>query len=106
MTTTRSAIQNSIDEIEFRAKLADMFENWYNKYSSVEGVFDRGCKEITTGYLMETKSFDSLREACFAWDQSQLLHITEQGKFILGTPKVLSECEGATFDIERLTYVE
>lgn len=99
-----SGIQVMLMENERREKLAKYFESFCNKYSGVEAVFGSNRAEITNGFLDETKEYDNLREAVMNWEQNQAMHITLEGKYILGQVKPFNECSNKIFDISALKY--
>lgn len=102
---TKSNIQLLIEEANRRTKLGDFFEEMSNKYESIEGVFDSNTKEVLKGFMVEGKEYGTIREACNAWEKNQVLHITNEGKYILGEIKPFNECQGKIFDIAILKYI-
>ena len=99
-----SGIQVMLMENERREKLAKYFESFCDKYSGVEAVFGSNRAEITNGFLDETKEYDNLHEAVMNWEPNQALHITLEGKYILGQVKPFNECSNKIFDISALKY--
>lgn len=101
---TISSLQVMLTEQNAREKIYENFKKFCDKYESVEGVFARNGQEITNGFLDETKEYESLYDAAMNWTPNESLHITQDGKYILGEVKTFNECQNKIFDISLLKY--
>ena len=85
---TKSYIQLQIESIQERAKFANDITKILESYQIQDGVFginNNNTYELSTGYFVENKSFDTIDQLIKEMNQNeQAVRITE-GKFILGT---------------------
>lgn len=84
---TKSIIQQQVELIQERAKFAGDINSLLESYRIIDGVFGvRQCNtfELSKGYFVEVKEFNSIDEAIKEMDQrSQAVRIIEN-RFILG----------------------
>lgn len=84
---TKSFIQLQVESIQERAKFANDITKILENYQIQDGVFgitNGNTYELSTGYFVECKSFDTIDQLIKEMNQkTQAVRITE-GKFILG----------------------
>jgi len=84
---TKSFIQLQVESIQERAKFANDITKILEKYQIQDGVFgisNNNTYELSSGYFVEEKTFDTIDQLIKEMNQShQAVRITE-GKFILG----------------------
>lgn len=84
---TKSYIQLQVESIQERAKFANDITKILENYQIQDGVFgvnNNNTYELSTGYFVEKKTFESMDQLIREMNQvSQAVRITE-GKFILG----------------------
>jgi alpha-galactosidase len=108
---TKSYIQLQVESIQERAKFANDITKILESYRIEDGVFgitNNNTYELSQGYFVETKVFDSIDQLIKEMNQNtQAVRITE-GKFILGDvyASLLDAPENAkVFSIEFLEDV-
>lgn len=84
---TKSFIQLQVESIQERAKFANDINKILENYRITDGVFgvnNNNTYELSAGYFVAVKEFNSIDEAIKEMNQNnQAVRITE-GKFILG----------------------
>jgi alpha-galactosidase len=84
---TKSFIQLQVESIQERAKFANDITKILENYQIQDGVFgitNGNTYELSTGYFVESKTFNSIDQLIKEMNQkTQAVRITE-GKFILG----------------------
>lgn len=84
---TKSYIQMQVESIQERAKFANDITKILENYRIQDGVFgisNNNTYELSSGYFVEQKSFDTMDQLIKEMNQKyQAVRITE-GKFILG----------------------
>jgi len=106
---TKSFIQLQVESIQERAKFANDINKILENYQISDGVFGvnhNNTYELSNGYFVAVKSFDTIDEAIKEMNQnSQAVRITE-GKFILGN--VFSRLSEApdTADVFSIEFLE
>ena len=84
---TKSFIQLQVESIQERAKFANDINKLLESYQIPDGVFgvrNNNTYELSSGYFVEEKTFDTIDQLIKEMNQySQAVRITEN-KFILG----------------------
>lgn len=106
----RSNIQLQLESIHAKGEFAKQLHNILEKYDVQDTVFGihRGLYELSSGYFVESKTYDDLDLAIREMENGQAIRVVESAKFILGDVyQNISDCpeDSHIFNIEYLEDV-
>ena len=106
----KSNIQLQLECLQEKSNFSRELRRILEQYDVQDTVFgsQRGLHELSTGYFVETKTYDNLDEAVREMKIGQALRVVESSKFIVGDVYArLSDCpeDQHIFNIEYLEDV-
>lgn len=105
----RSTIQMQIEQNELKNKLGNAIEQLLEKYTVndiVFGLVNGQPAEMTKGYMVEMKQYDTLKQAITEMKVTQVVRFDGEKYYIGDFKSQLNECnvEKPIFDIELLEF--
>lgn len=106
----KSYIQVQLEFIQSKGNLekeiSSILEN-YDVKDSVFGIISGRSQELSYGYLVETKKYESLSEAIREMNQGQALRIIDNKEFVIGNIyEHLSDCPEGSEHIFNIEFLE
>jgi hypothetical protein len=106
----KSYIQFQLEYIQSKGNLERKVSSIIEKYDVKDAVFGIVCgrpQELSCGYLVESKKYDTLNEAIREMNQGQALRVVDNKEFIIGDVyEHLTDCPEQAERVFNIEFLE